>query len=141
MTADLLRPAEIEVCGDVWEIRRTLDLARRVEQRLGAIPTLARRMLAYDVTVDQLVVLYGEILRGAEDGPGRDDIADWIWRSKGSWAAQAELAPFVQELVIGYDKLVALQEQKAMAAGGGPANPRPRPSEAAGPTASSTGPT
>lgn len=141
MAPDLLRPAEIDICGSVWEIRRTLDLARRIEQRLGSIPGLVRRMLAQDVTIDQLVTIYAELLRGAEGAPGRDEIAEWLWRTKGSYPAMAEMAPFVQELVIGYERLIEIQEQKAMAAGGGPANPRPRPREAADPTASSTGPT
>ena len=138
---DLLRPAEIDICGAVWEIRRTLDLTRRIEQRLGAIPPLARRMIDHDATVEQLVVIYAELLRGAAAPPSRDDIADWIWRQKGSYAAMAELAPFVQSLVVGYDRLVELQEHKAMAAGGGPPNPHQRPAAAAPHPGSSTGPT
>lgn len=107
--------AEIEVCGEVYLVRRTHDLLRRIEQRFGALLPLAGRVERMDVRQAELALIFEEVMRGNPEAPPRAGIERWIW-DEGTPKVVKGLARLLYELPIGNRTLRLLEDEKRIAA-------------------------
>lgn len=97
---DLAYDLRIAVCGETFAVRRTLDLALRMEQAFGAIIPLSRRLRACDLRLDDLAHVIDILLRDDPDAAdiGRRDISLWLYANglpKTSLLLAAELLTLI----------------------------------------------
>jgi hypothetical protein len=137
---------ELRCCQLSFPVRRSLDLARRIEGALGPIAPLVERMERGHVTTSELALIYRALLRDAgADAPDREALDEWIMDA-GVAAAARQVVLFVYSLIIGNEALAATNARisGSMAQAGREAEHTARPFVAmagsSGPT-SSTSPT
>ena len=112
----LMLDAELTICGQQVFIRRSLELARRIESVSGALYPLAHRIEAGNITTTELSRVYQAIVRDDPGGPSASEIDAWLFKV-GIFAHRLGLSVFVASLVIGSEALA-----KAQAAAGGQAS-------------------
>lgn len=95
---------EVGCCGRSFAARRTLDLVRRFEARLGACQPFARRLEAGEATLVEIATAYAELLKGQLDEPTRGEIEAWIF-TEGTPKAGRAIALPVFSLTLGNDLL------------------------------------
>lgn len=123
--------AEISVCGEVYLIRRTHELLRRMESVFGPLIPLANRVETLNVRQSEIALIYGELVRGDRTAPSRADLERWIWE-EGTPKTAKPLVRLLLELPIGNATLRAIEEEKRMAAAEqAEARERARPTEPA----------
>ena len=118
--------AQLDVCGEIYFLRRTMAMLRRVEQRFGPLTTLFRALEASNATQSTICDLYLELIRGADDMPDKAKVAAWVYE-QGSWACCRALALFVANMAVGSAQLRALEDRKMAAveeSGANPTQPR-----------------
>ncbi len=103
--------SEIEICGEPYLFRREHALLRRLEQRFGALLSLARRAESYAITQAEMVAIYEEILHGHVDRPQRAAIERWVW-DEGTPKLCVPLARILYELPMGNRTLRLLEEER-----------------------------
>lgn len=112
MIDDTAFDLEVEIGGRQYFVARTLDVARRVEQAVGAIEPFARRLETGAVTFVEAGRLYGALLRAETDPPAAKDIDAWLF-SRGLFEHR-NAAFFLMALIIGSQALA--REQARLAA-------------------------
>lgn len=113
-TADLAYDIEIDCCGSRYHVRRTLDLARRVEQAAGAIQPLAERVERFGATQSELVTIYVALLREHPDRPSRGEIDAWVF-AEGTHRPSRALPRPLMLLIIGNEALAEAIERAGRA--------------------------
>lgn len=133
--------AVLDICGEEWNVARSLGLMKRLEQRLGALTVFASRVERFAVAQSELAVVYQELIRGGPPGsmPERHRIEAWIY-GRGTHACCRDLVRLLFELTVGSERLREHQDQRRIDAeeaaekAGAPFPPTTSPA-----TASSTG--
>lgn len=106
--------SELTVCGDVYFLRRSLGLMRRIEQRFGALAVLADKADRFALTLSELSGIIEECIRGAEGRPTRADIERWLFDA-GIHAISRGVAKLLFEMTLGSDKLRRAEEERRLA--------------------------
>lgn len=108
---------EFRCCGETYLVRRSLDLAKRVEQRFGPIATLCQRLATADIRQADLATLYLTLLDGDRDAPVRRHIEQWLFNDAGTHGPATELYGQVMSLIMSAEMLArAHREQTERAA-------------------------
>jgi hypothetical protein len=100
---DLVYPHECSICGRVFFIERTLDLARRVESVAGSLDLLARKIDAGQATFTDLARVYAALLRDQPDAPTAADLDAWLF-ARGVYLHR-QTAAFLMSLAVGTETL------------------------------------
>jgi len=111
---DLAYRFEVEICGDVWGVKRTLALVNRIEGRFGALDPLARRLAQNAVEVRELAYLLETLIEDARMSvgkPSRTAIEQWVL-SKGSAYVSKSLGYELLLIVSGNDVLQKVLDTK-----------------------------
>lgn len=123
---------EIACCGGHFSIKRSLDLARRIEGIFGPIEPIAQKLELGALTLAQVAAVYGVLLKGQPDAPKLADIEAWVFE-EGGFAAGNRVAFFVFSLVMGSARLKSeLERIAAREKHGEDAQPGRRPFTTAG---------
>lgn len=116
----------LEIGGDVYWVRRTFDLIRRIEQSFGPLAELDTRLRKASLPVDDIARLYGIVLRDQASRPEPDAVAEHIAEA-GIMEACTELDILVGSLFAGHRKTIEWMQaevERARAAVDAVAGPR-----------------
>jgi hypothetical protein len=102
---------ELEVCERSFLVPRSRPLARRLEDALGPLYPFAQRLEAGAVTLREVALLYGLLLRDEPDQPLQTDIEKWSY-NRGVLGHEA-LSVFMVGLIMGSDRLARSAEALA----------------------------
>lgn len=105
---------EVSIGGRLYFVRRSMDVARRVETAVGAIWPFARRIEAVEVQFAEMSRLYAALLRDEPHGPDLKSIDAWLFEAGLHDAAHQRAAWFLTTLVVG--SRILEQEQSRIAA-------------------------
>lgn len=105
---------QITVDGDVYFVRRDFDLIRRIEQAFGPLADLDRRLRRHELTAEDLVRLYGIVLKAQVSRPPVEILETHVM-DEGIQAASEPLTRIVLTLFAGHKLAVAWLEAEAKA--------------------------
>lgn len=129
-------PLEI-TCGGRWfVVTRSLDLARRLEARFGALRPLAERLESGQATSAEIAGVYAVLLAGQSGEPSRDEIDGWLF-GYGFEPAARQVMWIVYALTLG--NAAAVELYRRIARSTEEARPRRDGQSPFVPTAGSTG--
>ncbi|WP_127078357.1 hypothetical protein [Rhodomicrobium lacus] len=117
--------AEIfEVAGITYHVRRTFDLARRIEERCGPMGDVLRAIVADGVTVARLpVTQIAAVYEEALWGMCRRDVIEAHILAVGPMRAMQDVARLISNFFVGEERLA----ERLAVAEDGPSAPDPRP--------------
>ena len=95
---ELYNSFELTIAGRQVFLPRSLEMARRVENAVGAIDPFARRLEKGIVTTSELARFYGALVRGLSDPPAAKAIDAWIFE-RGVYG-HAPAAMFAMSLIM-----------------------------------------
>ncbi len=124
-------PSRIEVCGRAFTVRRSHDLALRLEERFGPIGPLLERARSLRLGMADIRDLLAELLAGQRDAPAAAELDAWIFQA-GVQRAAIPAVKVTMALFIGCaeaDRLEAQEDDEDEEAGEPIADP-PRASSA-----------
>ena len=110
--AELAYDLAVACCGETFHVRRTLDLARRIEQAMGPIYPLAMKLRTMAVTIDELAMLVHTLLKEERDAPTIAQIREWVFASGPRVGPQ--LAADVLTLIAGNTAVAEHQRRRSM---------------------------
>jgi hypothetical protein len=99
--ATLAYDLAVACCGETFHVRRTLELARRVEQAMGPIYPLAYKLRTMAVTLEERATLIHTLLKDERRAPSIQQIREWLFVS--GLRTGPELAAEMLTLVAGND--------------------------------------
>jgi len=103
---------EFTCCGYPWKVKRSLVLAKRIEQGFGPLEPLAQRLESGALRITEIAKLYGELLKDEREKPTQDDIEEWAFAQGAAWACR-QIAVSVYMLVMGSRQLARVAELAA----------------------------
>jgi hypothetical protein len=103
---------EFVCCGYDWKVKRSLKLAKRLEQSFGPIEPLASRLERGEITLAMLAKIYGELLKDERQKPTQDDIEEWVFEHGSNWCGK-QIAVSLYMLIMGSGQLRRVTEMAA----------------------------
>lgn len=95
---------QVECCGETFHVRRTLDLARRVEQTMGPIYTLVLKLRTMGLTIDERATLLCALLKDERHAPTMPQVREWLFLN--GMTTGPALAAEVLTLIAGNEAVV-----------------------------------
>lgn len=105
----------ITIGGDVFYVRRSFDLMKRLEQAFGPLHAIDQKLRVWGYATSDLAKLYRIALEECPDRPSADITADHIFEA-GVRACSSELAVLILQLFAGHKQCVAWLEAEMKAA-------------------------
>jgi hypothetical protein len=106
--ADLAYDLKVPCCGETLYVRRSNELARRIEQAAGPIYPLCLRLRTIAVTSEEVAGLIHALVKDERGAPGIAAIRDWLYDAGLPRIAPA-LAGEVLTLISGNDAVAKYQ--------------------------------
>jgi hypothetical protein len=106
--ADLAYDLKVPCCGETLHVRRSNELARRIEQAAGPIYPLSLKLRTLAVTSEEVAGLIHALVKDVRGAPGIAAIRAWLY-DVGLPKVAPELSGEVLTLISGNDAVAKYQ--------------------------------